>query len=49
MEPVEIIALYAECISTALPFTVIFWIGEMITTTFLRAAFSGKLSFKVGG
>lgn len=46
MEGVEIIALYADVIREALPFTVLFWMGEMLTTTFLRAAFSGKLSFK---
>lgn len=46
MQATEIITLYADVIREALPFTVLFWMGEMIVTTFLRAAFSGKLSFK---
>lgn len=47
MEVFEIITLFAEVIREALPFTVTFWMGEMIVTTFLRVAFSGRLSFKV--
>lgn len=47
MEVSDIILLFAEVIREALPFTVTFWFGEMLVTTFLRAAFSGRLSFKV--
>lgn len=46
MEVTEIIVLYADCIREALPFTVFFWMGEMITSTILRAAFGGRLSFR---
>lgn len=46
MEVSEIIVLFVEVITQALPFTIVFWMGELIVTTFLRAAFSGRLSFK---
>ena len=46
MEASEIILLYADCIRVALPFTVLFWMGEMITSTILRAAFGGKLVYR---
>lgn len=41
----DMVQLYVEVIQIALPFTIVFWISEMLVTTFLRAAFSGKLSF----
>lgn len=47
MEISEIVMLYVECIKEALPFTFIFWACEMITSTILRTAFGGKLSFKL--
>ena len=47
MAQVEIIELFAEIVHEAVPFTVVFWFGEMMVTTFLRSAFSGRLSFKV--
>lgn len=47
MEMTEIIALFTEIVREAVPFTIAFWMGEMIVTSFLRVAFSGKLSFKV--
>lgn len=43
----DIVALYVEIIREALPFVLVFWIGELIVTTFLRTAFSGRLSFKL--
>lgn len=46
MEVAEIIGLYVECISIALPFTICFYICDFLVTTFLRAAFGGKLTFK---
>lgn len=46
MEAQEIIALYVQCIQTALPFTVIFWISDLVVSTILRAAFGGKLVFR---
>lgn len=47
MEAVEVVTLYAEILKLALPFTFVFWCCEMITTTILRAAFGGRMSFKV--
>lgn len=46
MEINDIISLYVDCISYALPFTLVFYFGDFLVTTFLRAAFGGKLSFK---
>lgn len=46
METSEIVLLYAQCIQTALPFTLVFYIGDFIVTTILRAAFGGRLTFK---
>lgn len=43
----DTVSVYVAMIQMALPFTFIFWGGEMIVTTFLRTAFGGKLSFKV--
>ncbi len=42
----EIVALYVEVIQIALPFTITFYICEFVVTTFLRAAFGGRLTFK---
>lgn len=47
MEAVEVVKLYVEIAKLAIPFTVVFWFCEMITTTVLRAALGGRLSFKV--
>lgn len=47
MEIADIVVLYVEIIREALPITVVFWFGNMIVSTFLSAAFGGKLSFKV--
>ena len=47
MEVSEIVALYVEIIREALPFVLVFWIGEFIVTSFLRSAFTGRLSFKL--
>lgn len=46
MQVNEIVALYVECIQIALPVTLVFYLGDFITTTILRAAFGGRLSFK---
>ena len=42
----EIVALYVEVIQFALPFTIVFYLSDFIVTTFLRAAFGGRLTFK---
>ena len=46
MEAVEIAQLYVDIVSAALPFTLVFFFGDFIVTTFLRAAFGGRLTFK---
>lgn len=46
MEVAEIIVLYVDCIKIALPFTICWYICDFMVTTFLRAAFGGKLTFK---
>ena len=42
----EIVAMYVEVIQIALPFTIVFYLRDFIVTTFLRAAFGGRLTFK---
>lgn len=46
MEIADIVSLYVECINIALPFAVIFWLGDFVVSTILRAAFGGKLTFR---
>lgn len=46
LEIADIVALYVECIQIALPFTIVFYLGEFVTSTILRTAFGGKLTFK---
>lgn len=41
----EAIAIYTEVITYALPFAIAFEVGNLIVSTFLRAAFGGKLWF----
>lgn len=47
MEVADIVSLLVECVQIILPFSVIWYIGEVILSTILGAAFGGKLSFKV--
>ncbi len=42
----EIIVLYVDCIKIALPFTITFYICNLLVSTFLRTAFGGKLTFR---
>lgn len=46
MEIADIVSLYVQCVTVALPFTITFWICDFIVTTYLRAAFGGRLSFR---
>ena len=39
--------LYILMISAAIPFAVVFAVGNLIVGSFLRAAFGGKLEFKI--
>lgn len=43
------IQMYAETISSAVPFSIVFALGNLIVDTFLRVAFGGKLLFGRGG
>lgn len=47
MEGPEIVQVVTQCYVAALPLAVIFWTGELIVTTFLRAAFGGRLSYRL--
>lgn len=42
----DLISVYVDCIATALPITCVFFVGNLITTTILTAAFKGYLTFK---
>lgn len=46
MEVADIILLYADLMRQAFPFAVVFWGGNLIVTTFCRAAFTGKITFR---
>ena len=42
----EIVALYVDVISVALPFTITFWLCDFVVCTILKAAFGGRFDFK---
>lgn len=41
-----IVSLFCDVVGISLPFAIVFWAGELIVTTVLRAAFGGRLSFR---
>lgn len=41
----DIVTLYTSCLETALPVTMVFFFGNLITSTILTAAFGGKFTF----
>lgn len=45
-DPNQIVALYVDAISVALPFTIVFWLCDFVVVTILRAAFGGRFDFK---
>lgn len=47
MELSDIVSVYVQVIREALPFTLVFFFGDMIVTTFLSSAFGGRFTFKV--
>ena len=47
MEIAPIVSLYVDMLQIALPVAFVFWGGELIVTSFLRAGFGGRLSFKI--
>lgn len=42
----DIVSLYVDCITAVLPFVVTWFFCDLITSTILRAALGGKLTFK---
>lgn len=42
----EIVAIYVECMTIALPVTIVFFLGDLIVTSVLRSMFGGRLTFK---
>lgn len=42
----DIALLFAEVVREAIPISIVWYLGELIVSTFLRAAFGGKLTFK---
>lgn len=47
MEVVDIVALFVQIVEWSVPFAIVFGLGEYIVTVALRAAFGGRLSFRV--
>lgn len=47
MEIAPIVSVYVDIVQAALPVAFVFWAGELIVTSFLRAVFGGRLSFKI--
>lgn len=46
MEYNDIIALFVDIVENAVPFAVVFTLGNILVNTFLRMAFGGKIEFK---
>lgn len=46
IDPNEIVSLYVDIISVALPFAIVFWMCDFVVHTILRAAFGGKFDFR---
>lgn len=47
MTPGDVVLIYADILKTAVPFMFVFWVCETIACTLLRAAFGGRLSFRL--
>lgn len=45
MMPTEIIAVYTDLCSAAIPYAITFAFGNLIVTSFLKMAFGGKVEF----
>lgn len=41
----QLVDIYVECIKIALPPAMVFFFGNLITSTILRSAFGGKFTF----
>lgn len=41
------IDLFAKVVEAAIPFAVVFSIGQLLVNTFLRSAFGGRLEFRI--
>lgn len=42
----DIALLFAEVVKEAIPITIVWYLGELVVGSFLRAAFGGRLTFK---
>lgn len=42
----NLVDVYVDCISAALPITLVFFFGNLIVSTFLTAAFTGHIKFR---
>lgn len=47
MDMSALVSVCVDIYSAAVPIALVFWLAELIVTTFLRAAFGGRLSFNV--
>lgn len=46
MEIAEVVSMYSDIISYALPILFVFWLADFGVTTVLKAAFGGKFDLK---
>lgn len=46
MAVADIVSIYVDCMMIALPVTIVFFLGDFMVTTVLRAMFGGRLTFK---
>lgn len=46
MDVSAIVPVCVDIYSAAVPIAIVFWLCDLIVTTFLRAAFGGRLSFR---
>lgn len=42
----DIVSIYVECMMIALPVAIVFFLGDFMVTTVLRAMLGGRLTFK---
>lgn len=42
----DIVSIYVDCMAIALPVTIVFFFGDFIVTTVLRAMLGGRLTFR---
>lgn len=42
----DLVDVYVDCLSAALPITIVFYFANLIVSTFLTAAFTGHIKFR---